>query len=141
MSDDDKNRMRKAVERISRMFEEFGGTFTHYILDNERRPARTDILTFAAWYENFDNRRVAETFTEHHHISTVFLGFDHGWGDGPPVLFETMVFGKDENRHVDDAATDIMCRYVSWDDAETGHKTVVKQVLKLERQASAVRGS
>jgi hypothetical protein len=26
-------------------------------------------------------------------ISTVFLGLDHQWGDGPPLIFETMVFG------------------------------------------------
>lgn len=25
-------------------------------------------------------------------VSTVFLGFDHGW-EGEPVLWETMVFG------------------------------------------------
>src|SRR6187401_652293 len=41
-------------------------------------------------------------------VSTVFLGLDHSWGHGPPLLYETMVFdpGGDEagcwresNRH------------------------------------------
>lgn len=26
-------------------------------------------------------------------VSTIFLGMDHSWGEGPPLLFETMVFG------------------------------------------------
>jgi len=26
-------------------------------------------------------------------VSTVWLGLDHQWGDGPPLIFETMVFG------------------------------------------------
>lgn len=26
-------------------------------------------------------------------VSTVFLGRDHGCGEGPPILFETMIFG------------------------------------------------
>jgi len=30
-------------------------------------------------------------------ISTIFLGVDHAWFGGPPVLWETMVFGgKDD---------------------------------------------
>lgn len=26
-------------------------------------------------------------------VSTVFLGLDHRYGDGPPLLFESMIFG------------------------------------------------
>ena len=29
-----------------------------------------------------------------HIVSTVWLGLDHAHGDGPPILFETMVFGE-----------------------------------------------
>lgn len=25
-------------------------------------------------------------------VSTVWLGLNHNWGDGPPLIFETMVF-------------------------------------------------
>jgi hypothetical protein len=31
-------------------------------------------------------------------ISTVFLGVDHSWGDGPPLIFETMIFGGPHNK-------------------------------------------
>lgn len=50
-------------------------------------------------------------------ISTVFLVCDHGWGDGPPILWETMVFGGPD---------DLECRrYRSRDDAIAGHTEVV----------------
>ena len=34
-------------------------------------------------------------FYRFHRISTVFLGIDYGWGAGPPLLFETMVFERE----------------------------------------------
>lgn len=47
-------------------------------------------------------------------VSTVFLCFDHGFGD-EPQFFETMIFGgkHDEDRW----------RYATWDEAMAGHKT------------------
>ncbi len=30
-------------------------------------------------------------------VSTVFLGLDHNFGDGPPILWETLVFGGPMN--------------------------------------------
>lgn len=49
-------------------------------------------------------------------VSTVFIGLDHGFGDGPPLLFETMVFGDDDDR---------TRRYSTWDQAADGHIEVV----------------
>jgi hypothetical protein len=50
-------------------------------------------------------------------VSTVFLGLDHGDGDGPPVLWETMIFGG-----VHDGDCE---RYTSRADAEAGHARAV----------------
>lgn len=50
-------------------------------------------------------------------VSTVFLVLDHGWDDGPPVLWETMTFGGP-----DDLATQ---RYRSVQDAIDGHADIV----------------
>lgn len=51
-------------------------------------------------------------------VSTVFLSVDHNWGGGPPILFETMIFGN--------AAFDgFQDRYHTWDEAAAGHKRVV----------------
>jgi len=67
------------------------------------------------WAERFetDKRIVAQDQVGNKWISTVFLGIDHGF-DGPPLLFETMVFE-------DDVAGD-MWRYSTWDEAMEGHK-------------------
>ncbi len=53
-------------------------------------------------------------------VSTVFLGLDHQYGDGPPLLFETMVFPKD-------SYSDLYCeRYSTYDEAEAGHAKAVQ---------------
>jgi hypothetical protein len=47
------------------------------------------------------------------------------WGEGPPILFETMVFRN--------GSGDEQERYSSWDDAEAGHKAMCRKVFgKLE---------
>ena len=33
-------------------------------------------------------------------VSTIWLGLDHQWGEGPPLIFETMVFGGPYDEHV-----------------------------------------
>lgn len=49
-----------------------------------------------AWARDFgdvDKRIVAQTrLWNGAFVSTVFLGLDHQYGDGPPLIFETMVF-------------------------------------------------
>jgi hypothetical protein len=51
-------------------------------------------------------------------VSTVFLGLDHQFGDGPPLLFETMIFGGTEDEYCE--------RYSTWEEAEAGHKKAVE---------------
>lgn len=60
-------------------------------------------------------------------VSTVFLPIDHNFmGDGPPVLFETMVFVRGE-------AAEYQRRYSSWDEAVRGHEEIVEHMRrKLE---------
>jgi len=53
-------------------------------------------------------------------ISTVFLGIDHAFGRGEPILFETMIFGGP-----DDGA---QWRYKTWGEAEEGHKIICKMI-------------
>lgn len=69
-----------------------------YILDENGNPVRCDELyTWGRWIENHSARRVSlERFgiVRKSEVSTVFLGLDHRFGDeGPPILWETMVFG------------------------------------------------
>jgi hypothetical protein len=50
---------------------------------------------FMQWAEDFErgDRQVAQTKTLYgERLSTVFLGLNHQWGIGPPLIFETMLF-------------------------------------------------
>lgn len=63
----------------------------YYRLEGET-PVPTDRFT----QEDFERRwqLVDTAFFGLVRVSTVFLGIDHRFGgDGPPVLFETMIFG------------------------------------------------
>ena len=54
-------------------------------------------------------------------ISTVFLGLNHAWTiDGPPVVFETRVFGGPLDGQQD--------RYYTFGEAEAGHAEMVARV-------------
>jgi hypothetical protein len=67
-----------------------------YTLDAEGNPVPcTDLLVWGHWFETAD-RQVAlwKSPDESVTVSTVFLGLDHSFTrGGPPVLWETMVFG------------------------------------------------
>lgn len=57
-------------------------------------------------------------------VSTVWLGFDHAFGEGPPMIFETMVFSADS------LLQSIYCkRYSTRDEALAGHRWVVTHLL------------
>lgn len=51
-------------------------------------------------------------------VSTVFLGVDHRFGDGPPIVFESMVFQN--------TAFEVECRrYSTAKEARAGHAELV----------------
>ena len=65
----------------------------YYILEDRKIVKVGDVLTWGRWFEHA-NRVVEQEFVSATKISTVFLGLDHQYDpNGPPLLFETMVFG------------------------------------------------
>jgi hypothetical protein len=111
-----------------------------HILGGEEGHTPIPCYSLQEWGEFIADREnviVAYTGNATKWVSTVFLGVDHGfhWG-GPPTLFETMVF-VDEGRTIDVGDGSRMpvpetldCeRYSSWDDAEIGHKAMVRKWL------------
>jgi len=81
----------------------------YYILNEDGEPVpEPNPMRWARWYERASKetvpfwdgrehapsagRSVAFTRIESTVVSTIFLGIDHGFGGGPPVLFETMIF-------------------------------------------------
>jgi len=104
----------------------------YYVLGPDGEPLHVrDVLIWAAWFETAD-RRVALTDVGPGYVSTVFLGLDHGWGGGPPLLWETMIFnvpGVDADHR----------RYTSRPDAIAGHADMVA-IAQLALQVNAIHG-
>ena len=90
-----------------------------YILKGKKAVPVEDVLEWARWFETA-NRRVAKDNIGEASISTVFLGIDHNFFGGKPLLFETMIFGGKHNDYQD--------RYHTWEEAEAGHKKAVDLV-------------
>ena len=106
--------------------------FLNYILDENGEPQGLDFNDprNLEWFRLRDepgprNRRVGLTKVGGYEVSTVFLMLDHQFGDGPPVLWETMVFGEGPWDQWQD-------RYTSKADAEAGHKRIVEAIMRGE---------
>ena len=89
-----------------------------YILDNNGNPLiETDILTWSRWFETAD-RSVCRTQVGESTVSTVFLGLDHSFSEqGPPILYETMIFGGVHDQYQQ--------RYATRAEAVAGHAAAV----------------
>ncbi len=97
----------------------------HYILDENNKPKKVDVLEAAEWAEKNHPRHVEKTEFGNVLISTVFLMHDHNFsGKGPPTLWETMVFNSpDDDEHMD--------RYASEEEAREGHWKTVKEMRSI----------
>ena len=84
----------------------------YYILEG-KTPKKADLMTWARWFENTE-RHVALTKHGDICVSTVFLGLDHSLDYGPPMLFETMIFGGEHDEYQKRCST--------WEQAEEIHK-------------------
>ena len=105
-----------------------------YILDPEIGNGQVpvpcdDFMVWAEWMTCCD-RKVARDRVGTIYLSTIFLGLDHQFGEGPPILFETMAFDEsDRHTHTlgDLSATFsepvnwLFGRYSTWEDAFWGH--------------------
>jgi len=96
-----------------------------YILHGHLAVLEPDLLTWAKWFESAD-RQVAHTYTckGKVRISTVFLGLDHSFGHGRPLLFETMVFGGSLDEEQEHCST--------WEEAEIMHNQMIEKVKQSE---------
>lgn len=103
----------------------------YYVLIDKRVVVTTDLMQWARCMElsRGDNSfRVAETTVGDFWVSTVFLGLDHRFfGDGPPILFESMVFSEKG----DHASDESMMRYCSFHEALEGHNVIVDSLRAL----------
>jgi hypothetical protein len=95
-----------------------------YILEGREIIEVDDLLEWAEFFES-SNRQIGLDYNADKtvRVSTVFLGIDHGFmmGDGPPILFETMIFGGENDLE--------MWRYATYDEAEDGHNRACELAL------------
>lgn len=92
----------------------------YYILKG-REIVPTNAKEWAEWFETAD-RHVRNNSKGSIQVSTVFLGLDHNYSQkGPPILFETMIFGGKYDQE--------MRRYATWEEAEEGHKEMCELVF------------
>lgn len=98
----------------------------YFILDLDKNPVATTFLAYTLWESKQKTRHVGDTRINGCRVSTVFLGVNHNWSGGPPVLFETMIFTRrcGSYRTLDQ----IQRRYCTWQQAQTGHDEIVRAV-------------
>ncbi|MBY3157352.1 hypothetical protein HFO56_34060 [Rhizobium laguerreae] len=106
----------------------------NYILDHHDIVPEPDSLKWARWMETADVV-VARTDNGIMYISTVFLGIDHNFQGGPPLVFETMTFLTDdfseETARLKVDFTGLECwRWSIWEEADAGHWSVVQKMFR-----------
>ena len=94
-------------------------TSDKYILDAAGNPQKADLETWAKWFETTD-RHLAEDKIGDVRVSTVFLGLDHSFFGGKPLLFETMIFGGNNDQY--------QARYPTKEEALAGHGFALEAV-------------
>ena len=103
---------------------------SYYFILEGHTPKAVSLREWGKWMEvNRMNKNVADDTINGTRVSTVFLGSDHGFGSGSPVLFETMMFDAEG----DTAHDEYQERYCTWEEAEEGHR---RAVIKLEHASN-----
>lgn len=93
-----------------------------YILEG-KTPKRVEGPEWAKWFEKAE-RHVGLTEKDGVKVSTVFLGLDYSFNVGPPLLFETMIFGGEHNEY--------QRRYSTYEGAEIGHEIACRIAFEGE---------
>jgi len=92
-----------------------------YILDKDNKPIEAHPLVYIDWIHNNPSRKaVKQELIGDVRVSTVFLGLNHSYEGGDPVLWETMVFEGDYDGYQE--------RYTSYEDALRNHEFVVEMI-------------
>ena len=82
-----------------------------------------NIIEKAVRFENADRRVALTNLFGLCTVSTVFLGLDHSWGFGPPLLFETMAFWEKNGAYEQE-------RCSTWPEAEAQHARMCAECVR-----------
>ena len=92
-----------------------------YVLVGQTPVPVDDLLKWAVQFEVMDRRVAFTRVFDLVDVSTVFLGLDHSFHGGRPLLFESMAFWADEHGAE-------MARCSTWLEAELQHAEMVREV-------------
>jgi hypothetical protein len=123
------SRLMELLQPMAFALSGMAGRPLYYALDG-KSIVPTDETGYLTWLmAGKEARMIAETFIGDVRISTVFLGMDHAWLGGPPVLFESMIFAHGDPRYgfVDGNHA----RYCTWDEAIAGHEEFTERVKRI----------
>jgi hypothetical protein len=94
----------------------------YYKLNPDHSVEPCGLFDWSEAFEKIENRRIAFDELEGvGFVSTIFLGMDHSFFEGPPLLFETMA------RIGDRWAEEVMRRYSTYDEALAGHNELLAE--------------
>ena len=107
-------------------------TEQYFVLEGTRVRA-VDFMEWAFWMEaNRSKRIIQQEWIGGCLVSTVFLGINHNFLDGPPLLFETMIFhGKHDG---------YTARCTNWFEAHHEHAKAKLLVLQTSSTFALVFG-
>ena len=94
----------------------------YYILEGHTPVPVKDIHEWADRWEKKDRRVKRDELFGGIVVSTIFLGIDHSWDEGFPVLFETMIFGGFYDQY--------QTRCSWWEEAECQHAVAVRKARR-----------
>lgn len=90
-----------------------------YILNEYGEPTPcNDLLAWGRWMQAAERHVAKDQISDDVSVSTVFLGLDHSFGGGVPILYETMIFGGPHDQYQD--------RYATKEEALAGHAVAVE---------------
>lgn len=107
----------------------------YYIPDGQNQHIQVTMEEYFRWHRSLPEAtktrigtKVARSMIGDITVSTAFLGTDHGFGGGPPLLYETMIFGGERDEET--------TRYTTWGNAVTGHEKIASEISR-QRQKQA----
>jgi hypothetical protein len=107
-----------------------------YVLIGRSVIPEPDLFTWGAWVEDLSNRVVKQEQVGNVWVSTVFMGLDHRFGQGPPLLFETMAFYLASDR--DKVSLNLQYRCSTWLEAEEQHERAMLEASEIGFQLHAI---
>lgn len=96
----------------------------YFTLDENREVIPCGMQQWAEMFSDGKARTVDYTIVHNCMISTVFLGLDHSFSGGRPLVFETYITCPGTEGSV-------FLRYSTWEHAEEGHKEALISLIEL----------